>query len=73
MRSGAGRLDGPAPRARRRAAALVALLVATTAVGCNVSPEQRAATERAWAERDAARARECHGRFVAGGCVYGGP
>jgi hypothetical protein len=56
-------------------AALVGAFAAGAILGCAVSPEQREATERAWAERDADRARECGqkgGRWLAGGCVRGG-
>jgi hypothetical protein len=62
-------------RSRRAAAASGLLLVVIAAQGCAVSPAQREATERAWAERDAARASACQsrgGRFVAGGCAVGG-
>ena len=37
-----------------------------------MTPEQRAATEKAWAERDHERAAECTqfgGRYYAGGCL----
>jgi len=62
---------------RQLAAALLsgACLVAAL-TGCATSPADQEATRRAWAERDAERARECaaQGRgFVAGGCAAGGP
>ena len=53
---------------------LVGMLVGGTLLGCAMSPEERDATVRAWAERDAERRRECvqrGGRWVAGGCVFG--
>ena len=42
---------------------------------CAISPEQRAATERAWAQRDAERAAECGqrgGRYISSSCLQGG-
>src|SRR5262249_22796204 len=56
-------------------AILAGLLVSVVTCGCSVSPEQREATTRAWAERDAERASECRakrGGWIAGSCVYGG-
>jgi hypothetical protein len=55
-----------------RAALLVGALLASSTFGCAMSPADRAATERAWAERDAERAQECMRRglgFAAGGCI----
>ena len=54
----------------------LSLLVAGAALlaGC-ISPEQRAATERAWAERDRERAEECAqrgGRYISSSCIQGG-
>jgi hypothetical protein len=43
--------------------------------GCATSPEERAATARAWAERDAAWAAECAqrgGRYIGSSCTFGG-
>jgi hypothetical protein len=51
---------------------LVVLAVASLSQGCAMSPADRDATVRAWEARDAERARECPGRFIAGGCVGGG-
>lgn len=54
---------------------LTGILAAGTAFGCAITPAEREAAVRAWAERDAERARECaqaRGRWVAGGCVFGG-
>ena len=52
---------------------LAALVVSAALPGCAVSPAEREATTRAWAERDAERARECtRGRYVAGSCIGGG-
>jgi hypothetical protein len=43
--------------------------------GCTpMTPEQRLATEKAWAERDRERSEECMqfgGRYFAGTCLYG--
>jgi len=50
-------------------------MMAGTLLGCAISPAERDATVRAWAERDAERARECaqaRGAWVAGGCIRGG-
>ena len=56
---------------------MVALLLVGTLAGCSVSPAEQEAIRRAWAERDAERARECyqhHLGYVAGGCAGpGGP
>jgi|SRR3984893_9908705 hypothetical protein len=57
--------------------AMVALLLAGILSGCSLSPERQEALRRAWAERDAEQAQECHRHnlgFVAGGCTSpGGP
>jgi len=56
-------------------AILVGLLLGGTLPGCAMSAVEQEATRRAWAERDAERARECpqaRGRWIAGGCVLGG-
>jgi hypothetical protein len=62
---------------RRIALALVLALAAGAGLpGCATSPADTETARRAWAERDAERARECRaaGRsFVAGGCAGGGP
>jgi hypothetical protein len=61
---------------RRVGLAIVLALAVAGAGGCATSPSEQDATRRAWAERDAERARECQaaGRsFVAGGCAGGGP
>jgi len=53
---------------------LIGALAGAAVVGC-MTPAQQEATREAWAARDAERARECQqarGRFVAGGCVFGG-
>ncbi len=58
---------------RRRLIAGVAAL--SLVVACAVSPEERAATERAWAQRDAERAAECAqrgGRYISSSCLQGG-
>ena len=50
------------------------LASAALLAGC-ISPEQRAATERAWAERDRERAEECTqrgGRYISSSCIQGG-
>jgi hypothetical protein len=60
-------------RPERRAALLVVAAAALLA-GC-LSPEQRAATEQAWAERDRERAQECAqrgGRYISSSCLQGG-
>ena len=57
-----------------RRAALVVLAAAAFAAGC-LSPAQREATERAWAERDRERAEECAqrgGRYISSSCIQGG-
>ena len=54
---------------------LLEMLLGATLSGCAISPAQQEATRRAWADRDAVRARECErarGMWVAGGCIYGG-
>ena len=56
--------------------AIAAGLLGGSTAGCNVSPAQRAAIQRAWAEHDAEVAAECRRNgvgFAAGGCVAGGP
>ena len=58
---------------RRRLAGCAAALPLLAA--CTVSPEQREATERAWAQRDAERAAECAqrgGRYISSSCLQGG-
>ena len=55
-------------------AGLGLLLLVGVHAGCAMSPEERAATEKAWAERDRQRAAECAqfgGRYFAGTCLYG--
>jgi hypothetical protein len=62
--------------ARTLRIAAFTLGVAIVLPGCATSPTDQEAARRAWAERDAERARECRaaGRaFVAGGCAGGGP
>jgi len=58
-------------------ATIAALPLVGILTGCAVSPAEQEAIRRAWAERDAERAQECHRHnlgFVAGGCVGpGGP
>ena len=57
----------------RRVVALGAALPLLAA--CAISPEERAATERAWAQRDAERAAECSqrgGRYISSSCIQGG-
>ena len=48
----------------------------TTLAACSYTPAQREAIERAWAERDEERARECAQRGLGyrsgGGCTGGG-
>ncbi len=44
--------------------------------GCATTPEEQEAIRKAWAEREAERARECRRNgvgYAAGGCVAGGP
>ena len=74
---GRGRGRGEGGRGRRLIRAgtlgLAALVVSAALLGCAMSPAEREATTRAWAERDAERARECtRGRYVAGSCIGGG-
>ncbi len=60
---------------RRNLAILLGVLLAGVLLGCAMSPAEREATERAWAARDAERARECDqrgGRWIAGGCTFKG-
>ena len=60
---------------RVRLVILAGILAGGTVLGCAITPAEREATTRAWAERDAERARECErnrGRWVAGACLYGG-
>jgi len=70
-------------RGRRRAGPLVRAVLCGALLGgallglpgCNTSPAQQEATREAWAARDAERAQECaqkNGRFIAGGCNFGG-
>jgi hypothetical protein len=60
-------------RARTLGFAVLVAIAGGALPGCAVSPADREATSRAWAERDAERASECtRGRFVAGGCAVGG-
>jgi len=57
-------------------AILIGMLLAGTLQGCSLTPAEQDTIRRAWEDRDAERARECHraGRgFVAGGCAGGGP
>jgi len=54
---------------------IVMVLAGTTLQGCSLTAVEQDAIRRAWEDRDAERARECHraGRgFVAGGCAGGG-
>jgi len=55
----------------------VAGALAVIATGCSVTPEQRAATERAWAERNEERRAECARQglpYFNGACISrGGP
>lgn len=56
-------------------AILMGLVLVGALPACSISPAEQDAIRRAWADRDAERARECHraGRgFVAGGCAGGG-
>jgi hypothetical protein len=56
-------------------AILTGILAVGTVAGWAVSPEQREATVKTWAERDAERARECaqaRGSWIAGGRIRGG-
>ena len=57
-------------------AILIGMLLAGTLQGCSLTPAEQDTIRRAWEDRDAERARECHraGRgFVASGCAGGGP
>lgn len=62
------------PSLNRLVLPLVASVV--TLAACSITPAQREATERAWAERDEERARECAQRGLGyrsgGGCTGGG-
>ena len=63
------------PRETRMRRLLILAILLSVLPGCAVSPEQQEAIRKAWAERDAERAQECaqrSGRWVAGGCVFGG-
>ena len=56
-------------------AILIGMLLVGTFQACSISSAEQDAIRRAWEDRDAERARECHraGRgFVAGGCAGGG-
>jgi hypothetical protein len=57
--------------------AVVLGVLALLAVACTVTPEQRAASERAWAARDQERRAECARQglgYLGGGCLSrGGP
>jgi len=58
-----------------RVAAFAGVLACASLAGCAETAAERAATEQAWQQRDAERAAECaqkRGRWVAGGCVFGG-
>jgi len=60
---------------QRLAGALATLTAGLLLSACSISPAEQQATRDAWAARDAERARECdqaRGRFVAGGCIFGG-
>lgn len=51
---------------------VLAISLAPLLAGCAMTPEQRAATERAWAERDRERAAECAFMgmlYMSGSCV----
>ena len=55
---------------------LLAIVVLSAFGGCSVSPAERQEIQKAWAERDAERAKECRRNgvgFAAGGCIAGGP
>jgi hypothetical protein len=60
-----------------RLTALALLPVALALTGCATTPEQRAANERVWAERDREWAADCArrgGRYISSSCVgWGGP
>lgn len=64
---------GMGPVTRGVAAGVLALI----ATGCNVTPEERAAAQRAWAERHEERRAECARQgqpYFDGACVSrGGP
>jgi hypothetical protein len=53
-----------------------ALAAVLSLAACSITPAQREAIERAWAERDQERARECAQRGLGyrsgGGCTGGG-
>jgi hypothetical protein len=69
------RIRDTAPTRLLASAILLILLVGGGVAGCQVSPARQEAISRAWAERDAERARECRQRreaFIAGACVSGG-
>jgi DNA-binding GntR family transcriptional regulator len=56
-------------------AVLLGLVLAGVLSGCSVTPAQREAIRKAWADRDAERAADCyrnHVGFAAGGCVSPG-
>ena len=50
----------------------IAIIAAPLLAGCAMTPEQRAATEKAWAERDREHAAECASKgmlYMSGTCV----
>ena len=65
-----------APREYSEGVKTVVMVLAMTLVplfaGCAMTPEQRAATEKAWAERDRERAAECGSQgmsYIGGSCI----
>ena len=51
---------------------VLVITVAPLVAGCAMTPEQRAATEKAWAERDRERAAECASMgmlYMSGSCI----
>jgi hypothetical protein len=55
--------------------ALLLVVAAAALLAACLSPEQRAETERVWAERDRERAQECAqrgGRYISSSCLQGG-
>ena len=68
----------PVSRGMRQAAwAVVLIALPVLAAACAVTPEERAATRQAWAERDRERRAECSRQglgFLDGACLSrGGP